>query len=263
MRLRPSRKLFAIFLFYLFLVAMIAVASPLAGDYSIFLYPLMILASLLLILSFNLKVKIGGFLVGAVAAAAAMGLVMAILVFTGAVSIGQLQNNSAYLLVFGLLLQFLVGFGEELPFRATIFQGLDEELGPVLALVLSAGGFALLHIPSMEDLGVAWPVSLVALGTIFMAGIALALLYAYGGIFNAVAFHITWNFIEYNVFNMGPLGGAINVSRNAPDIFTGGAFGPEASLAGLFVSVLLTIGLWLYYSRVKKMKLSSKAHKDY
>ena len=253
MRLRPSRKLFVIFIFYVFLVAMVVVVSPLAG---IFSYPIMILVSLLLILIFNIKVKVNGFLVGLFAALVAMGAVMAILILTGAVSIGPLQNNYVYILLFGLLLQLLVGFGEELPFRAYIFQGLDDELGPVLAAILSAVLFAMLHIPSMADVGVMWPSSLVALGTIFTAGIALALIYAYGGIFNAIAFHITWNFIEYNLFNMGPLDGAFNVSRNSPDIFTGGAFGPEASLAGLFVSILLTIGIWLYYSRVKKMKLT-------
>ena len=253
MRLRPSRKLLAIFLFYLFLMAMVVVVSPLAG---IFSYPIMILVALLLILSFNLKVKMDGFLVGLVAAILAMGLVLGIIVFTGAVSIGTLRSNYVLILLSGLLLQLLVGFGEELPFRAAIFQGLDEELGPVLAATLSAVGFALLHIPSMVEVGIMWPASLVALGTIFTAGIALALLYAYGGIFNAIAFHLTWNFIEYNLFNMGPLDGAFSVTRNAPDIFTGGSFGPEASLAGLFVSILLVIGIWLYYSRVKKIKLT-------
>jgi len=80
----------------------------------------------------------------------------------------------------------------------------------------------------------------------------LALIYRYGGLFNAIGFHFVWNFMEYNLLEMGPLDGAILVSKPGPDILTGGAFGPEASIVTLAVTALLVAVVWLYYNKVRK-----------
>ncbi len=74
-----------------------------------------------------------------------------------------------------------------------------------------------------------------------------------------MAFHMAWNFIEYNLLNMGPLDGAFNVSKPGADILTGGPFGPEAGLVALGVLVLLVIGIWLYYVRLRKAVPMSQA----
>jgi|GEM_PF-3674300 len=249
MRLRPNPKLVAILFFYLFMVLAVVVFSSTAG---VFTYPAIVLVSLFFILALRLKVPVNGFLVGLIAAVASMGAVIVFALALGAVSIGSLNSDYVSLLLLGVVVEIFVGFGEELSFRATIFQGLSDELGLATAAVLSSAGFAVLHIPSMMLMGIDWPFGIVALATIFTAGVALALLYAYGGIFNAIAFHMVWNFIEYNLFNMGPLQGAINVTKIGPDILTGGAFGPEASVGALGVTVLLVIAIWLYYTRLKK-----------
>jgi len=251
--MRLSLKLAVTLFFYLFIALMVVVFSPAVGPAAGFLsYPIIILASLLFIRLLRLQIPIDGFIVGAVAAGASMGLVIAVLALSGEVVMGSLRDNFILIIFNGIVVQLLVSLGEELSFRASIFQGLRDELGIGVAAVLSAAGFAALHIPSMDLLGIGASSDLVALGTIFFAGIVLALLYAYGGLFNAIAFHFVWNFIEYNLFYMGPLEGAINVSKPGPDILTGGAFGPEASLVTLAVTVLLVIALWLYYTRAKK-----------
>ncbi|AFC98893.1 CAAX amino terminal protease family [Methanocella conradii HZ254] len=242
MRLWP--KVWAALLFYLFIGLMVVFFSPWAG---IFTYPLVILASALFILALRLRVRMGGFLAGSVAAALCMGLVIAFLAIIGAILIGPLRNGYVYFLGIGIAIQLLVGLGEEMSFRASIFQCIFDEAGFWPAAMLSAAGFAVLHLPSMSLLGVGVESGLVALCTIFLAGVALALLYAYGGLLNAIAFHFTWNFIEYNIFNMGPLEGAISVTKIGPDILTGGAFGPEASAVGLVAVALLIPAIWLYY----------------
>jgi membrane protease YdiL (CAAX protease family) len=246
MRLRP--KALAAFLFYLLIGLMVVFISPMMG---IFTYPLIILASTLFILALGLRIRGGGFFAGFASAALCMGLIIAFLVATGAVLIGPLRDGYAYFLGTGIVIQMLVGLGEELSFRSSIFQCLFDEAGFWPAALLSSAGFAALHLPSMYILGVDAARGLVAIGTIFLAGMALALLYAYGGLLNAVAFHFTWNFIEYNLFSMGPLEGAISVTKVGPDILTGGSFGPEASLAGLIAAALLVPTLWLYYSPQK------------
>ncbi len=242
MRLRP--KALAALLFYLLIAIMVVFISPHAG---IFAYPLIILASTLFILALSLRVRGGGFLAGFASAALCMGLIIAFLVATGAILIGPLREDYAYFLGAGIAIQLLVGLGEELSFRASIFQCLLDETGFWPAALLSSAGFAALHMPSMYILGVGAAQGLVALGTVFLAGMALAMLYAYGGLLNAIAFHFTWNFIEYNIFNMGPLEGAISVTKMGPDILTGGAFGPEASPVGLIAVALLVPALWLYF----------------
>jgi membrane protease YdiL (CAAX protease family) len=247
--MRLSLKLFVTLFFYLFIALMVVVFSAIGG---IFTYPLLILASLIFIMALKLKVPRGQPYVGAIAALVSMGLVIGTLAFSGAIVIGPLKDNFIDILFIGIVIQLIVSIAEEMSFRASVFQGLDDELGIVPAALLSAAGFAALHIPSMDLVGIGVPSGLIALGTIFFAGIALALLYAYGGLLNAIAFHFVWNFIEYTLFAMGPLEGAISVSQPGPGIVTGGAFGPEASVVALAVAALLAAVLWLYYTRVKK-----------
>jgi membrane protease YdiL (CAAX protease family) len=253
MRLRLSLKLVATFFFYL-LIALMVIGSSFISDpvVSVFTYPTIIMVSLLFIMLLKLRVRLDGFVVGTAAALVSMGLVLGVLVLSGAVVIGPLADNYLGILFMGVILQLLVGFGEELSFRASIFQGLRDELGIAPAALLSAAAFAALHIPSMDFLGISATSDFIALGTIFFAGIALALLYAYGGLLNAIAFHFVWNFIEYNLFNLGPLEGAISVLKPGPVILTGGAFGPEASVVTLAVTALLALALWLYYTRRAK-----------
>jgi uncharacterized protein len=259
--MRLSLKLVATIFFYL-LIALLVVGSSFiaSGAVGILTYPTIILASLLFIMLLRLRFRFGSFVVGAVSAAAAMGLVLAVLFLSGSIVIGSLASDFIDVLAMGVLLQLLVGFGEELSFRASIFQGLSDELGLWPGAILSAIGFAALHIPSMDLLGIGAFSDFIALGTIFFAGIVLALLYAYGGLLNAIAFHFVWNFIEYNLFNLGPLSGAISVSKPGPVILTGGAFGPEASVVTLVVMALLSIALWYYYTkRTKKAGESTQS----
>lgn len=244
MKPRPTLKLVAVLFFYLLLAAIVAVASSSIG---VLAYPLIIVFSLLFILALKLKVRVKGFLAGLTAAVISMGLVVAVLLLSGAVRVESLSGQYALMLLQGAVLESFVGFGEELSFRAALFQGLSDELGFAPAVVLSSAGFAAMHLPSMALLGVSWPSALIAVATIFTAGMALSMLYAFGGIYNAVAFHTAWNFIEYNLFGLGPMAGAIIVSKHGPDILTGGAFGPEASVEALAVTIALAIALWVYY----------------
>ena len=73
--------------------------------------------------------------------------------------------------------------------------------------------------------------------------------------------HIAWNFFQGNVFGFPVSGGDvrgatfISVLQGGPDLWTGGAFGPEAGLLGLSVTLIgiLLTGLWVRwrYGRVR------------
>jgi membrane protease YdiL (CAAX protease family) len=62
-----------------------------------------------------------------------------------------------------------------------------------------------------------------------------------------IGVHIAWNFCEGNIFGF-PVSGAnagpavLAIQQNGPNLFTGGAFGPEAGLVGL---AAILLGGWL------------------
>lgn len=247
--MRLSLKLPAVVLFYILNAWLVVAFSAMAG---IFTYPLIIVASLFFIWALKLEIPREGLVEGGLFASVSMGFIIVALLLMGAITVGPIRDDFSNYLLIGAVIQLLVSFGEELGFRAVIFQGLYDDLGLWPAAILSAAGFAALHLPSMGIIGIGRQSDLIALGTIFLAGIVLALIYKYGGLFNAIAFHFMWNFIEYNLFDMGPLEGAILVSKPGPDVLTGGAFGPEASIITTVVVAVLAAVVWLYYNKVKK-----------
>lgn len=247
--MRLSLKLPAVVLFYILNAWLVVAFSAMAG---IFTYPLIIVASLFFIWALKLEIPREGLVEGGLFASVSMGFIIVALLLMGAITVGPIRDDFSNYLLIGAVIQLLVSFGEELGFRAVIFQGLYDDLGLWPAAILSAAGFAALHLPSMGIIGIGRQSDLIALGTIFLAGIVLALIYKYGGLFNAIAFHFMWNFIEYNLFDMGPLEGAVLVSKPGPDVLTGGAFGPEASIITTVVVAVLAAVVWLYYNKVKK-----------
>lgn len=141
------------------------------------------------------------------------------------------------------LVQFsLVGFYEELMARGYLLKNFAEGLsfspfgpkgGMLLALLLSAAYFGLLHAGNPS----ASPVSSLYL---FLAGLFLGLpVLLTDELAMPVGIHIAWNFFQGSVFGFPVSGTAaggvsiLTVKRSGPELWTGGAFGPEAGLIGL------------------------------
>jgi hypothetical protein len=81
-----------------------------------------------------------------------------------------------------------------------------------------------------------------------------------GQIALSIGLHFTWNFVQGNVFAL-PVSGRIThatslfaVQQAGPELWTGGAFGPEAGLLGVLAALVGTgaIVLWVRwrYGRV-------------
>jgi len=162
---------------------------------------------------------------------------MAVLILFGAASLGFSGNWSALAYTFaGALVAAVM---EEVLLRGVLFRIIEESLGSWIALGLSALVFGALHAFNPG----ATLASTMAIA--LEAGVLLAAVYMYTRtLWMPIGLHLGWNFTEGGIFGASVSGGEANgwltSHLQGPDLLTGGAFGPEASLVA--VLVCLTAG---------------------
>lgn len=160
------------------------------------------------------------------------------------------------------LITFLaVGFYEELFSRGYHLRNLAEAFnwkrtGPrvavLIATLLSSAVFGLLHLFN-PNASFASTFNIAVTG-VFLLGLGYVLT---GELAIPIGVHITWNFFQGNVFGL-PVSGLeyrwatfISIDQHGPELWTGGAFGPEAGLTGLGAVLLggLLTALWVRWRR--------------
>ncbi len=155
-----------------------------------------------------------------------------------------LINTLSFLIVF-----IFVGWNEELLSRGYHLQTLASGLNLVWGIVFSSAVFGLLHLGNPNA---TW----ISAGGIFLAGLFLA--YGYvrtRQLWLSIGLHIGWNFFEGVVFGF-PVSGLdiyplTHIRIQGPELWTGGAFGPEAGLV-VVPGLLLGSILINYYSRLTR-----------
>ena len=140
----------------------------------------------------------------------------------------------------------LVGWNEELLFRGYRLQNLADGLNLVWAVILSSLWFGIAHLvnPNSESK------IFVAVG-IFLAGIFLA--YGYIStkqLWLPMGLHLGWNLFEGVGFGF-PVSGLdiyhlTRITVSGPEVWTGGAFGPEAGLVVIPGMVLGAVLIYIY-----------------
>jgi len=157
------------------------------------------------------------------------------------------------LLYLGIFL--LVGWNEELLFRGYRLQNFIDGLNPFWGVILSSLWFGIVHLAN-PNTDAKWS---VATG-IFLAGVFLAFGYlSTKQLWLPIGLHIGWNFFEGVVFGF-PVSGLdiyrlMHITVTGPEIWTGGAFGPEA---GLVVLPGLLLGTALIYAYAKVVRKSER-----
>jgi membrane protease YdiL (CAAX protease family) len=180
---------------------------------------------------------------GVLVGAGLFALVYAILWALGAVSFGGSAGFAGLGHAFATAIAAAVG--EEIVFRGVVYRRLEERLGTTIALVVSAAAFGLVHAGNP---GANWASTLaIALESGVLLGLAYA---ATRSLWLPIGLHFGWNFTEGGVFGAavsgGQTSGLINAPLVGPPLITGGAFGPEASLAALAVSLSASMALAWY-----------------
>ncbi|MBI1795276.1 MAG: CPBP family intramembrane metalloprotease [Chloroflexi bacterium] len=152
-------------------------------------------------------------------------------------TLNVITNALTFLVIF-----ILVGWNEELLSRGYHLQTIASGSNLLWGVVLSSTVFGLLHLGNPN----ATPISAAG---IFFAGIFIA--YGYirtKQLWLSIGLHIGWNFFEGVVFGF-PVSGLdiyplTHITVTGPELWTGGAFGPEA---GLIVLPALALGAALIY----------------
>jgi hypothetical protein len=141
----------------------------------------------------------------------------------------------------GILLAAAIGaaVAEELAFRGGVFRVVEDAAGTLVALLVSAALFGLLHAANPG----ATVVSTVSIA--LEAGVLLGLAYALTrSLWLPIGLHLGWNFTEGGVFGAAVSGGKahglVHATAAGPDLITGGAFGPEGSVVAVGFSLLLS-----------------------
>jgi len=145
-----------------------------------------------------------------------------------------------------------VGWNEELLSRGYHLQTIASGTNLFWGVVISSAVFGLLHLGNPNA---TW----VSAAGIFFAGVFLA--YGYirtKQLWLPIGLHIGWNFFEGVVFGF-PVSGLdiyalTRIQVHGPELWTGGAFGPEA---GLIVLPSLLVGAGLIYLYTKNREPSS------
>jgi len=157
---------------------------------------------------------------------------IAILSAMGVAHIGPYTPGPAMLAATNMAI--LSAVGEEIIFRGVVFRIFEEMFGTLVALLVSAGLFGLIH---MGNHGA----TLVSGAAIALeAGVLLAVSYMLvRNLWLPIGLHFGWNFCEGGIFGSAVSGnsfkGLWNTTLTGSDLLTGGKFGPEASVIAVAV----------------------------
>lgn len=145
--------------------------------------------------------------------------------------------------LFFLMIFVFVGWNEELLSRGYHLQTIASGINLFWGVIISSAVFGLLHLANPNA---TW----ISAAGIFFAGVFLA--YGYlrtRQLWLPIGLHIGWNFFEgvgfgFPVSGLEDIYKLIRIRVHGPELWTGGAFGPEA---GLIVLPALLLGVLLIH----------------
>lgn len=151
-----------------------------------------------------------------------------------------------------LMAYFVVAVGEEIVFRGIMFRLLDSQFNLWVALIFSSFLFGAAHIINPNATIVS------TIGISLAAGVLFGLLFKYyRTLWVPIGIHWSWNFVQGTVTGCPVSGGAPDYSilqsvTSGPELFTGGLFGPEASIITMIAGLALCI--WLFVKLIRRNK---------
>ncbi|HYJ51738.1 MAG TPA: CPBP family intramembrane glutamic endopeptidase [Allosphingosinicella sp.] len=190
---------------------------------------------------------------GVAAGLAAFSAVVAIVALLGGYHVAG-WGHAVTTLWAALAMAIISGFAEELLFRGILFRYIEQTAGSWAALAATSALFGAAHLANPNA-------SLVAAAAIAAeAGILLGAVYMLTRrLWAAMGLHAAWNFTQGWVFGLPVSGGGggdglVRGQLSGPEILTGGAFGLEASLAGVIVATSAGVAVLVVAARRGEVK---------
>jgi len=178
----------------------------------------------------------------------AAGLILGIVLFAGvmeALWMGGIYHPTAWgafaPVAAGFVLAVPTAVFEEIVFRGFLFRLAAKLLGTWGALAITSALFGAAHAFN--------PGATVgsSLAIALEAGVLLGAAYALTDrLWLPIGLHAGWNFAEGSIFGMSVSGGAVKSSLivgalHGKDLYTGGAFGPEASIVAVVICLAAAV----------------------
>ncbi len=186
-------------------------------------------------------------LMGAGIGAGAMSLTIGAIAALGGYEITG--HNGPRILIAVLSMAIISGVFEEVLIRGVVFRFLEQWLGSIAALALSAFLFGALHLANP---GASW---LAAIAIALEAGIMLGAIYMLTRrLWAAIGLHMAWNAAQGGIYGVKVSGtdvkGLLVSQSHGSDLLSGGAFGAEASLPAILICT--SIGLYVLWLAARK-----------
>ena len=156
---------------------------------------------------------------------------------------------SIYEISLTLILFLLAALTEELLFRGYVLGNLMNSFNKIIALIISAILFSLMHAANPN-------IDLISYLNLFLAGIVLGLPYIYTrNLMFPIALHFSWNFFQ-SLFGFNVSGrhsySLIELDIIENSILNGGEFGFEGSILSVLFQVILILIIFSFFERKAK-----------
>ncbi len=181
-------------------------------------------------------------LLGALLGVVLLSVIMGIIALGGGYRITGV--NSPQVMLYALGVGIVSGFVEEVVMRGVFYRIVEESLGTWIATLLSALLFGFLHAGNDNATLVS------SLSIAISAGPLLAWAYIMTRrLWICIGIHFAWNFTLGGVYGAAVSGnnmpGLFSSELSGPELLSGGAFGPEASVVTMVAALGLSIVLYV------------------
>lgn len=193
----------------------------------------------------NLKKEWKDLVVGLLLGFIGITIALICLLVSGSVKITGFTTQYTASIFLCFLGYIAVAFGEEILSRGGLMLALKESHRPGLILSFPSLIFGCLHLGNDGISPLAF-INLIGFGLY-----ASYCFYRSGNIWLTIGFHLTWNFVQGNVYGFYVSGtkdySFANLKIVKETIFTGGEFGPEGGLGVTIALILMFIVTKIYY----------------
>ncbi|WP_425449564.1 CPBP family intramembrane glutamic endopeptidase [Dethiothermospora halolimnae] len=198
----------------------------------------------------NYKSLLWGLLFGALLVI--FNLIILVVIGDSSFATPIISPNFTSNLIKQLLIFILAALGEEMFFRGYFITSLQQMKKDWLAIIIASAIWAFLHGANPSS-------SLLPIINIILAGLLLSYLFIKTkNIWIVVGFHISWNYLQGNVFGIKvsgrDVGDSIYLIDMKDTLMSGGSFGLEGGLANTIVLLSFLILLWFIFNKMEKIK---------